>query len=393
MGQFRYVVVGGGLAGDAAVRGIRERDPLGAVGLIGAELHAPYDRPPLSKGLWRGLPESSVFRPGDRRGVELLLGRRVIALDAAERVVTDDRGERHGYERLLLATGGVPRRIVGAAPEVVYLRGLDDYRRLRRLVGEASRAVVVGGGFIGSELAAAFVQKRLNVAMVLPEEGLVARVLPRELSQAVTRDYRWRGVRVETGRRVVRVDRRGRDLVATTDDGLELPADVVVAGLGIVPETRLAEQSGLAVDDGILVNDRLETSARGVYAAGDAARFPSALLGGTRRIEHEDAAFSMGLTAGRNMAGADEPFTHVPISYADLFDFAYEAVGDVDAGLETWADWREPQKVGAVFYGRQGRVVGVLACGLPGRIEAARHLLARAEPLRPETLRGRLTGN
>ncbi|MFM2152818.1 MAG: hypothetical protein RL199_1253 [Pseudomonadota bacterium] len=393
MSHFRYLIVGGGLAGDAALQALRASDPGGSIGVVGAEPHLPYDRSPLTKALWHGAPEGTVFRAGSRGGVELMLGRRAVALDTALRVVTDDRGVRHGYEKLLLATGAVPRRLVGAAPEVVWLRTLEDYRRLRGLAVEAARVAVLGGGFVGSEVAAALTTRGLHVTMLVAEDGLLPGLLPAELSQAITRDYRWRGVRVETGQRVTGVERRGRDLVVSCASGLQVAADVVVGGLGVIPETGLAGQAGLEVDDGIVVDDRLRTRVPDVFAAGDAARFPDGPDGRMVRVGHEEAALAMGLCAGRNMAGADLPFRHVPGFRLDLFGLDGEAVGEVDARLEVWPDWREPHRRGAVYYARNGRVTGVLCWGLPGRAEAARRIVARGELLRPETLRGRLTGS
>jgi 3-phenylpropionate/trans-cinnamate dioxygenase ferredoxin reductase subunit len=392
MAHFRYLIVGGGLAGDAAVEGIREVDAEGAVALIGAEVHAPYHRSQLTCGPWTGaLSERAVFRTGGRGGVEWMPGRRAIALDTTERVVTDDRGERHGYERLLIATGCAARRLVGSAPEVVWLRTLDDARRLRGLAVEASCAVVIGGGFIGAEVAASLAAARLHVTLVTEGMGIAAAVLPAELSQAVTRDYRWHGLRVETGRRAVRVERRGSRLVVACDAGLEIEADLVVGAIGGVPETGLAAGAGLQVEDGIVVDDHLRTSVRDVYAAGDAARYPDALSGRSCRVEHEEVAVSMGRCAGRNMAGRETPYRQLPGFRLDLFGLSCEAVGEVDAGLESWADWRESHRKGAVFYGREGRVTGTLLCGLEGRGALARDLLERRELLRPETLRGRLT--
>src|SRR4051812_29512823 len=194
MADYRYLIVGGGMTGDAACRGIRDHDPDGSIALIGEEEDPPYSRPPLSKALWQGKDESSIWRGTDELGVDLHLGRRAVSLDRPARKVTDDRGETYGYERLLLATGGRPRRLPGGGDDgVVYFRTLRDYRRLRPLADEGASFLVLGGGFIGSEVAAGLRGLGSAVTMVFPEDGIAARVLPAELAAAVNDLYRGHG--------------------------------------------------------------------------------------------------------------------------------------------------------------------------------------------------------
>ena len=169
-----------------------------------------------------------------------------------------------------------------------------------------------------------------------------------------------------------------------------IEADGVVAGLGIQPNVALAEQAGLAVEDGILVDEHLRTSQEAIYAAGDVANFPNPALGRRLRVEHEDNANTMGAAAGRNMAGAARPYTHLPFFYSDLFDLGYEAVGDLDARLETVADWKEPYREGVVYYLGDGRVRGVLLWNVWEQVDAARRLIAEPGPFRAQDLRGRL---
>src|SRR5690242_5266962 len=190
MAEFRYLIVGGGMTADAACRGIRDLDADGSICLVGEEPHPPYARPPLSKALWQGKEEATVWRGTADLGVELVLGRRIAELDLERRRAVDDTGETYGYERLLLATGGRPRRLPAGDGEVVYFRTLDDYRRLRSVAKEGARAVVIGGGFIGSELAAALSWSGCAVTMVFPEQGIGARLFPSALSDFVTEYYR-----------------------------------------------------------------------------------------------------------------------------------------------------------------------------------------------------------
>jgi len=387
VGAFRYLIVGGGMTADAACRGIRDHDPDGSIGLVGEEPVAPYARPPLSKALWKGTEESSVWRGTEQLGVELLVGRRVTSLDLDGRTATDDTGESHSYEELLLATGGTPRRVPAWDDGVIYYRTFETYRTLREVAGDGVRAAVVGGGFIGSEVAAALALNGCDVTILFPEAGLGAKLFPAELARFVADYYISQGVDVQAGRKVESITRDEDTSLVATDDGT-IEADVVVAGLGIVPRTDLAEQAGLEVDDGVLVDDRGRAGGRDdVFAAGDVARFPVAALGGTRRVEHEDHANTHGRHVGANMAGADAPYDHLPFFYSDLFDLGYEAVGDVDSRLETVAEWAEPNRKGVVCYVEDGRPRGFLLWDVWGRVDAARELIRAGEPVSADQVR------
>jgi NADPH-dependent 2,4-dienoyl-CoA reductase/sulfur reductase-like enzyme len=378
MGETRYLIVGGGMTGHAAAAAIREADPQGRIAMVAAEEDRPYARPPLSKGLWLGKAEESVWLP-PVDGLVLHGGRRAVALDPRGCTVRDDRGEVHRFDRLLLATGGTPRTLPFGGDRVVYYRTLADYRRLRAVPGR--RAIVIGGGFIGSELAASLTAAGREVTMIFPERAIGARVYPAELAAFLVRTFTEKGVRVLAGETVVGVEPRGAETVVRTGRGEEIVADVVVAGLGIRPDTALAEAAGLACADGIVVDEQLETSAPGVFAAGDVARFSNEALGGRIRVEHEDAALSQGRSAGRNMAGAAEPYRHLPFFYSDLFDLGYEAVGRLDASLETIASWKTPFREGIVYYLEGERVRGVLLWGIFGQVDAARELVAGRVPV------------
>ena len=388
MADYRYLIVGGGMTGDAACRGIRDHDHDGSIGLFGAESHEPYARPPLSKGLWSGKDEESIFRGTAELGVDLHPGRRIAALDLDGGTATDDAGERHAYENVLVATGGVPRRLPGAPDDVIYFRTLDDYHRLRALAGDGARIAVVGGGFIGSEIAAALASAGCQVTIVFPEEGIGARLFPGALATFVNEYYREKGVTVLDGELVESVGPGS----LTTKSGVEVKADAIVAGLGIVPATELAEESGLEVDDGVVVDDLGRAGGRDhVFAAGDVARFPVPALGGLRRVEHEDHANTHGRAVGANMAGAGEPYDHLPFFYSDLFELGYEAVGDVDPRLETVSEWAEPNRKGVVAYlGEAGAPRGFLLWDVWGKVDDARTLIRAGGPLEDGALRALL---
>jgi NADPH-dependent 2,4-dienoyl-CoA reductase/sulfur reductase-like enzyme len=378
--ETRYLVVGGGMTGDAACKGIREHDQDGTVTLVGAEAHPPYKRPPLTKGLWSGGEEEKIWRGTDQLGVDLRLGRTVVSVDASARTAADDAGDTYRYEKLLLATGGRPRRLPGDdGSDIVYYRTIDDYRRVRGLAGEGTRFVVVGGGFIGSEIAAALTSNGSHVTMVFPDPGICARLFPAELSEFVTGYYRDKGVEVLTGETVAGVENG----TVRTSGGAELQADAVIAGLGIEPVTELAAGIGLPVEDGIVVDELGRAGGReDVFAAGDVARFPLAALGHTARVEHEDHANTHGHAVGANMAGAGLPYDHLPFFYSDLFDLGYEAVGDLDSRQATVVSWKEPNRKGVIAYvDGDNRPRGFLLWDVWGKVDAARDLIRAGEPV------------
>jgi NADPH-dependent 2,4-dienoyl-CoA reductase/sulfur reductase-like enzyme len=390
--HYTYLIIGGGMAGDAAVRGIREVDERGTVGLLGAESHQPYNRPPLTKGLWKDQPEEQIWRGTAELGAELHLGRRAVALDPRARTVRDDRGASYGYDKLLLATGGAPKRLPMGDDDIIYLRTFDDYRRLREQAARRERFIVIGGGFIGAEIAAALAINDRRVTMLFQEPGIGGLIFPSSLSAFLNTYYREKGVDVRPQEMAAGYERRGETRVLRTKSGVEIAGDGVVAGLGITPNAGLAEQAGLRVDGGIVVDEHLRTTDPAIFAAGDAANFYNPTLGHRLRSEHEDNANTMGQAAGRNMAGRMEPYHHLPFFYSDLFDLGYEAVGDVDSRLETVEDWKEPFREGVVYYLSEGRVRGVLLWNVWEQVDNARAVIAEAGPHRPEALRGRLPG-
>ena len=377
-----YLIVGGGMTGDMAAKGIREHDHDGPITIVGAEPHPPYKRPPLTKALWKGADESTVWRE-QADGVDLVEGRRIVGVDLDAKRATDDQGKEYAWEKLLLTTGAEPRRIPGA-DSVIHYRTLDDYRRLRGIAREGTRVVVIGGGFIGSELAAALCDTGCSVTMVFPEHGIGARLFPTELSSFVTDYYRARGVEVRAGETVAGVE----GTVVHTGSGDMLEADCVVAGLGVIPHTDLAEAAKLPVDDGIVVDEYGRCGGRAdVLAAGDVARFPVPALGSSMRIEHEDHANTHGKTVGGNAAGAGSPYDHLPFFYSDLFDLGYEAVGQVDSRLEAVERWDEPNRKGVVAYvDDQRRPRGYLLWNVWGKLDAAREAIVAGEPVSEELL-------
>jgi NADPH-dependent 2,4-dienoyl-CoA reductase/sulfur reductase-like enzyme len=375
----KYLIVGGGMTADAAVKGIREHDGDGSIVLVGAEPHPPYKRPPLTKGLWSGGDEAKIWKNTADAGAEVILGRRIVALDLAARRATDDQGDDYAYEKLLLATGGTPRRLGGGDDEVIYYRTLDDFRKLKQITEGGASVVVIGAGFIGSELAASLTSAGAKVTMVFPETGVTSRVLPDGLARFVAEYFREKGVEMLSEDTVASV----AGTTVHTGSGRTLEADAVVAGLGIVPNVDLAEAAGLPVDNGIVVDRYGRVDGRDdVFAAGDVANYPNLVLGGQFRVEHEDHANTHGRFVGANMAGANQPYDHLPLFYSDLFDLGYEAVGEVDSRLATVETWEEPNRKGTIAYvDDAGRPRGFLLWNVWDKVDAARELIRAGEPV------------
>jgi 3-phenylpropionate/trans-cinnamate dioxygenase ferredoxin reductase component len=398
-GNYDYVIVGAGLAGASAAAAIRELDASGSVLVLGAESEPPYHRPPLSKGLWLGKESEDqiyVKPPADWQSlhVEFRLGDPVQALDLAAQQVVTAGGARLSFRKLLLAMGGEPRRL--PVPEdvqdrMLYLRDLGDYRRLRELARTDGEVLVIGGSFIGAEMACALaVQPGIKVSMVFPGVSPLAQILPHPLTQVVNDLYQERGVQLYPEDRVVELAPGARGLRVRTGQGYDIQADWALAGVGLVPATRIAETAGLQVDGGLKVNSKLQTSHADVYAAGDLAVYPDPVWGEPVRVEHWDNAQATGRTAGRNMTGQDEPYTHQSMFFSDLFDLGFEAVGNLSSRLETFVDMDAEWRKGVVYYLKAGMVQGVLLWNTWEQVDAARNLIAAKETVFPADLKGRL---
>jgi 3-phenylpropionate/trans-cinnamate dioxygenase ferredoxin reductase component len=387
--QHPYVIVGGGVAGAAAIEGIRAHDKVGDILLLTRENYPPYNRPPLSKDLWFGkktLDEVPVHDDAWYReqGVTLGLRRDITELDPERRMLIDDRGTEYGYERLLLATGARPRRlnVTGATIEGIhYFRDLDDYLFLSKAASRFEHALVIGAGFIGMELSAALTHAGKQVTLLYPGETPLGRLLPRDLGLFVADFYRQKGVETVSGDEVVGFDEaEGRIHVRTRGGGV-VTTQIVLAGIGVEPQTDLADIAGLEVRDGIVVDEFARTSDPAIWAAGDVTEFPDLVLARSRRIEHWDHAIQHGRCAGANMAGADEPYTALPFFFGDLFELGFEAVGDLDSSLDLHSVWHEPFREGVVFYLAEDVVRGVLLWNVWDSVDWARGLIRDAKPL------------
>jgi NADPH-dependent 2,4-dienoyl-CoA reductase/sulfur reductase-like enzyme len=390
--HYKYVIVGGGLTAASAVEGIRAHDREGSILLVSRENYPPYHRPPLSKDLWFGkttLDKLSVHEESFYRDqhVELSLRREIVELDPERRTIWDERGVSSEYERLLLATGGRPRALAveGADVEGIrYFRSLEDYLLLRSRLERFQHALVLGGGFIAMELAAALKHAGKEVTLAYPHEYPLQRALPRDLGLFVADYYRQKGIETVSNDLVTAFEDQSGLIVARTRQGNSITTQLVVVGIGIEPQVELAEAAGLAVGNGIEVDEHARTSDPHIYAAGDVAEFPYLALGARRRIEHWDHAQQHGRAAGASMAGAAEPYVAMPMFFSDFFELGWEAVGDLDSSLDIEEAWNVPHREGVVFYLRDDVIRGVLLWNVWNKVEWARGLIKEGRTLTGE---------
>jgi len=257
----------------------------------------------------------------------------------------------------------------------------------------ARRFALIGGGFIGSEIAAALCMNKMEVVMIFPETGIGARLFPDDLAGFLNKFYTDKGVEVLSGETVTALLARGSQLALKaqnlkTRQEREIIVDGVVAGLGIEPNAELATAAGLHVENGVVVGEVLRTSDPNIFASGDVANFNSPTLGKRLRVEHEDNANTMGRAAGRAMAGDSKPYQHLSLFYSDLFELGYEAVGELDSRLKTVADWKDPYRQGVIYYLQGNRVCGVLLWNVWEKADVARKLIAEPGPFKPDDLKG-----
>lgn len=383
MPAYNYLIVGGGMAAASAITGIREVDDAGSIGVITAEPHPPYNRPPLSKWLWRGKAVSSIWRKANSSTVTYHQACTARTLDPEAKEVTDEDGTVYQYDKLLLATGSSPRRLPFGDDRIIYFRTLDDYERVRTLAERGEHFAVIGGGFIGSEMAAALAGIGKKVSLIFPGESIGSRIYPAGLARWVDDAFRARGVNVVSRARVVDCAQSGDGALLRLADvasGIEreMEVDGVIAGIGVEPNVQLAHAAGLRVDDGIVVDASLRTSHPDIYAAGDVASIYNAALGRHRRVEHADSANNSGGYAGVAMAGRNVSYEYLPFFYSDLWELGYEAVGEVDSRLEMVEEWKTPNEKGVVYYLRDGRVRGALFWNVYGMVGTGRRLIASA---------------
>ena len=356
-------IIGGGAAGLAAADALRREGYAAAITLISADSSAPYDRPNLSKDFlmgtapaeWMPLRSPEYF---SERKIELLLDARVQSLDLKQRTVQLESGKKIDYHALLLATGADPVRLsipVSGAAKLLYLRSFDDSRAIVAAAAAAKRVVVVGASFIGLEVAASLRHRGIEVHVVGPERVLFERVLGAQLGALVRGVHESHGVVFHLGASVARID--GQRVSLSDSSGID--ADFAVLGVGVRPNLKLAEQAGLAIERGVVVDEYLETSAQGVFAAGDIARWPDPHTGDRIRVEHWVVAERQGQVAALNMLGRKQRFDAVPFFWSQHYDLTINYVGHAESWDAVEVEGSLESRDCAVTYKRGGRILAV----------------------------------
>jgi 3-phenylpropionate/trans-cinnamate dioxygenase ferredoxin reductase component len=389
-----HLIIGGGVAAAKAAEGLRAAGGEGSAMVMTAEPELPYERPPLSKEFLRGEVGREKTRTHDEawyreHDVEVLLATRASTLDPSTRSVTTEIGDQLRYGGLVLATGATPVRLGLPGEElegVYYLRTVDDSERLRAAISRAETMVVIGGGFIGAEVAASGTQMDTRVTLLELAETLWTRAVGSQMGRFFEEFLRDRGVHVRTRVGAQRLEGDGGVEAVVLPDGTRLPADVVVIGVGVRPDVDLAERAGLPVDDGVLVDEQLRAADR-VWAAGDVANAAHPLFGRIR-IEHWAEALNQGLIAGRNLAGASERYDRVPYFYSDQFDLSLSYLGHAREWdeLVTRGDQRVKEPRFVTWYLRQGIPRAALIVNDWDAEDPVREVIRRAEPVDPDRL-------
>jgi 3-phenylpropionate/trans-cinnamate dioxygenase ferredoxin reductase component len=397
-----HLIIGGGVAAAKAAEGLRAAAGEGSAVVMTAEPELPYERPPLSKEFLRGEAGREKTRTHDEawyreHDVEVLLATRASTLDPSTRTVTTEIGDQLRYGGLVLATGAIPVRL-GLPGEdlegVYYLRTVDDSERLRAAISRAETMVVIGGGFIGAEVAASATQMDTRVTLLELVETLWTKAVGPQMGRFFEEFLRDRGVHVRTGIGAQGLEGDGGVEAVVLPDGTRLAADVVVIGVGVRPDVDLAERAGLAVDDGILVDEQLRAAGprapQGelrIWAAGDVANAAHPLFGRIR-IEHWAEALNQGLIAGRNLAGTSERYDRVPYFFSDQFDLSLAYLGHVREWdeLVTRGDQRVKQPKFVAWYLRQGIPRAALIVNDWDAEDPVREVIRRGEPVDPDRL-------
>ena len=374
MNGSKFGILGGGMvAGYAAKQLVELGLRPGELTILSADSSVPYERPPLSKGFLAGKDSEDAIRINAedfyrKNGIELKLKCEVSAVDAQRRRLILKSGGEFEFNKLIVATGARPRKLTipGAnLQNLCYLRTLENSKAIRNTLEKLKRAVVIGGGFIGMEVAAVLTQKGATVTMVLNEDRIWKRLFTPEMSSFFEAYYAARGVQLIKSTAVSQLRGDGAVSSAVLANGQAVPCEMVVAGIGVVPATEMLSNSGLHVEDGITVNEYLETSQPDVFAAGDVANYQDVLFGKRRRVEHWDNAVSQGQYCARSLMGARIPFKHVPYFFSDVFDLSYEFWGDSSGADQIIHRGDFSNKSFSVWWLRQKTVVAAFTMNRP----------------------------
>jgi NADPH-dependent 2,4-dienoyl-CoA reductase/sulfur reductase-like enzyme len=374
MQKLKYIILGGGMvAGYAAKELVGRGLKSGELAIISAEAALPYERPPLSKGFLAGKDDETSILINSRdwyreHGIEVRVDTVIERIDPNKKLLRSNSGEEFECQHLLLATGARARKLDvdgNNLRNVFYLRSLKDSETIRSQSASAKEAVIIGGGFIGMEVASVLTQKGIQATLVIREDRVWSRVFTPPMSAFFEQYYTARGVRILKEARVASLEGKGAVQAVVFADGKKISCDVVVVGVGAVPVTEPVEKSGVTVENGIVVNEYLEAERAGIYAAGDVANYPDKIFGKRRRVEHWDNAVSQGQHWARVVLGEKEPFVHVPYFFSDVFDLSYELWGDPEGANETVVRGDSNTPSFSVWWLKDNRVVAAFVMNRP----------------------------
>jgi NADPH-dependent 2,4-dienoyl-CoA reductase/sulfur reductase-like enzyme len=374
MTSTKYLILGGGMVAGYAAKELAGRGlTSGELLIISADDALPYERPPLSKGFLSGKESEAGILINNpewyrQQGVHVRLQTVIETVDLQNKRLHATSGETFGFETLVIATGARARKLDCPGNDlqnVFYLRSLDDARKIRASAESCKQAVVLGGGFIGMEVAAVLAQKNIETTLILREDRVWSRVFTAPMSEFFERYYISRGVQLLKRESVVRLEGKDRVRAAVLSSGRKISCAMVVAGVGAIPVSELFTNSGLAVENGIVVNEYLETNQRGIFAAGDVANYLDILFDKRRRVEHWDNAVSQGQHWAALVRGDRKPFSHVPYFFSDVFDLSYELWGDSEGATQTFTRGDLNSSSFSVWWLKQGRLVSAFAMNRP----------------------------
>lgn len=385
---YDYLFIGGGIAAAYAAKGIRKVDDEGSIGILSSDQDEPYTRPALTKKLWTDddyTAEDVPFGTAEKTNAQIMLETVVTSIDKENKSVTTQDGTTYSYGKLLLVTGGEPQTIEGPDDEhVIAFRSFEDYRKLREFSGNDQHVIVVGGSYIGTELAANLKLNNTQVTLIYPQKVLGDNRFPLELAKEYEDSYRKAGVNLLNATRAASYSRNGDKLVLKLENGNTVEGDTLVLGIGVKPRLSLAEEAGLEVDDGVIVDEYLRTSDPNIYAAGDISSYLDSIFG-RKRIEHVDHARKSGTAVGKIMAGSDEPYDYTPYFYSDVFDISWMAYGTLDPELHVLIDHVDDGKV--AYYLKDDKPVGIILWNINPKISKVKDVL-RNPPAKSNELHG-----
>jgi 3-phenylpropionate/trans-cinnamate dioxygenase ferredoxin reductase subunit len=374
MSSSKYLILGGGMAAGYAAKELAKRGlGSGELTIISADDALPYERPPLSKSFLSGKDKEAdiLINPPDwysQEKVSVKLKTVIRDVDLKKRILRAESGESFEFDHLLVATGARARKLECPGhelPNVFYLRSMHDSKNIRDSAASSKRAAVIGGGFIGMEVASVLAQKKIETTLIIREERVWSRVFTPAMSTFFEKYYTARGVRLLKNANVLRLEGKDRATAVVLSSGEKIACDMIVAGVGATPVTEVLARTGLEIDNGIVVNEYLETNHVGVYAAGDVANYPDRIFNKRRRVEHWDNAVSQGQYWASIVSGDREPFVHVPYFFSDVFDLSYELWGDSQDATETIVRGDANTSSFSVWWLNGNRLIAAIAMNRP----------------------------